>query len=150
MPRSGKNQPFRRWRKGSRARAHFNERWKIYDDTYTSPPKRVSMIRLWLDDIRDPVSAGHYGWTWVKTADEAIAILSTGRVIEASLDHDLDVQATLGNTPTEKTGYDVVCWMEEHNVWPINGVSVHSQNPAGAARMRQAINRAYERHQRNA
>lgn len=99
-------------------------------------------VSLWLDDVRDPVRQGYVGWTWVKTADEAIALLKTGTVVRASLDHDLDMQATLGNAPTEKTGYDVVCWMEANNVWPPEGTRVHSMNPSGRARMEAAIRRA--------
>ena len=94
-----------------------------------------SPVRLWLDDVRDPVAHGKIGWLWVKTADHAIAWLETGRVVEASLDHDLDMMATIGETPTEKTGYDVVCWMEANDVYPERGVRVHSQNPSGKARM---------------
>lgn len=99
---------------------------------------------LWLDDVRPPWKHGYIGADWVKTADEAIALLNTGLVTFASLDHDLSEQATIGQpAPGEKTGYTVVCWMEEHNVWPINGVRVHSMNPAGRLRMQQVIDRAY-------
>ena len=98
-------------------------------------------IRLWLDDVRPPHEHGRIGWTWVKTADEAIALLQSGTVVEASLDHDLGPHATMGETPREKTGYDVVCWMEQNGVWPRDGVHVHSANPSGAARMRAAIDR---------
>lgn len=100
-------------------------------------------IKLWLDDIRNPELFGHIGWTWVKTYEEAIAYLSSGNVVEASLDHDLDISATLGYPADEKTGYDVVCWMEENNVWPTNGVKVHSMNPVGAQRMRKVIEKYY-------
>jgi hypothetical protein len=41
--------------------------------------------RLWLDDLR-PVPEG---WTWVKTVGEAISLMESGDVTEASLDHDL-------------------------------------------------------------
>jgi len=102
-------------------------------------------INLWLDDIRDPADHGCAGWTWVKTADEAIALLQTGRVIRASLDHDLTIEATLGQPDKEKTGYSVVCWMEEFGMWPQDGVAVHSMNPIGRQRMQQVIQRAYER-----
>lgn len=95
-------------------------------------------MKVWLDDIRDPQVWHHIGWVWAKTADEAIELLSTGKVTHISLDHDLDIQATIGNTPTEKTGYDVICWMEEHNVWP-SIVKCHSSNPAGRARIEQVI-----------
>lgn len=50
-------------------------------------------INLWLDDdvispSRRPPVCG-LDWTWAKTADEAIDLLKTGRVVWASLDHDL-------------------------------------------------------------
>lgn len=97
-------------------------------------------MKLWLDDIRDPAEHGRIGWTWVKTADEAIAALATGTVTEASLDHDLSVGATMGTpAPAERTGYTVVCWMEEHGVWPKDGVRVHSMNPVGRQRMLDVI-----------
>lgn len=95
--------------------------------------------RLWLDDTRAPHAHGRIGWTWVRTADDAIALLERGDVIEASLDHDLDPRAAIGEPPREKTGYDVVCWMAQHGVWPDNGVHVHSENPEGAARMRAVL-----------
>lgn len=99
-------------------------------------------MKLWLDDIRDPVTYGYLGYTWAKTAEEAIALLQTGEVTFASLDHDLSVKATLGDWSGETTGYDVVLWMEEHNVWPRDGVAVHSMNPAGRQRMEAATKRA--------
>lgn len=100
-------------------------------------------IDMWLDDIRDPNRHGCIGWTWVKTADEAIALLGTGLVRQASLDHDLTIDQTLGREDREKTGYTVICWMEEHGVWPPKGTKVHSQNPVGRAKMQSVINRAY-------
>jgi hypothetical protein len=101
-------------------------------------------VKLWLDDIRHPAAHGCAGWTWVKTAREAIELLATGSVIEASLDHDLSVQATMGNpAPNEETGYTVVRWMEEHDVWPPGGVRVHSMNPVGRRRMMDVISRHY-------
>lgn len=101
------------------------------------PLKEIVMkkINLWLDDIRDPVQHGYVGWTWVKTYDAAIALLKTGNVEVASLDHDLSLMATLGYPDKELTGYDVVCWMEENNVWPSRGCYVHSANPVGKQRM---------------
>ena len=105
---------------------------------------------LWLDDIREPWRHGFIGCEWVKTAQEAIDLLKTGRVTFASLDHDLaeehypwncaDISACKG------TGYDVVCWLEEHpEFWPVEGVRVHSVNPAGVQRMWVPIERHYGR-----
>jgi len=99
----------------------------------------MNKINLWLDDIRDPIDQGYVGWTWVKTVDDAISLLKTGNVVRASLDHDLSLLATLGYPDKEKTGYDVICWMEEHNIWPEKGVRVHSMNPVGRQRMMAVI-----------
>lgn len=110
-------------------------------------------IRLWLDDIRDPERFGAGGYLWVKTADEAIRVLETGFVEFASLDHDLsDEQMRAGARgeivvpPGEKTGYHVVCFLEEHpEFWPPEGTRVHSMNPAGVKRMLQVIDKHYRR-----
>jgi hypothetical protein len=101
-------------------------------------------MKLWLDDIREPWRFGCVGWEWAKTVEEAIALLETGLVTEADLDHDLSEKATLGDWSGELTGYTVVCWMEEHDCWPIDGVKVHSQNPVGRERMQRVINRHYK------
>ena len=103
------------------------------------------LLDLWLDDVRDPVRNGAAGFLWAKTAAQAIAMLGTGAVRFASLDHDLDAAATIGLPPREPTGYDVVTWMEQTNSWPPRGVRIHSMNPAGAQRMRQVVMRHYGR-----
>ena len=116
---------------------------------------------MWLDDIRDPKEYGGIGAVWVKTYDEAINMLKTGKVTFASLDHDIGAcqdcidhnyhigdmttaETTFYNRcPHEKTGYSVVCWMEENNVWPEKGCRVHSANPVGKQRMEQVIQAHY-------
>lgn len=101
-------------------------------------------MNLWLDDIRDPSSFGCIGYTWVKTAQEAIAMLETGEVSKASLDHDLSVEATLGRWEKEVTGYDVILWLEENpSFWPAHGITVHSSNPVGRQRMQVVIDHHY-------
>ena len=111
------------------------------------------MNKLFLDDVRTPPSEG---WIVVRTADEAIERLKQGDIDFASLDHDLadghypwnsehpypDNVALVRNTK-EKTGYNVVCWMEENDVWPPLGTLVHSQNPVGRERMEKVIRNAY-------
>lgn len=100
-------------------------------------------INLWLDDTRDPAKHGYIGWTWVKTAQEAIHILSTGVVNKLSLDHDLTEKASLGLPDDEQTGYDVLMWMRWIDIWPPGGVSVHSVNPVGRRRMQAVIDAHY-------
>ena len=104
-------------------------------------------MKLWLDDIREPWRYGKYGWTWAKTAEEAINWLSTGAVTEASLDHDLSFKqmeegGVFGKIfdDGEATGYTVCLWLEVHpEFFPKNGVKVHSMNPAGRKRMEQVL-----------
>lgn len=113
-------------------------------------------IHLWLDDIRDPAKHGAIGYTWVKTVDEAKALLETGWVITASLDHDLgacaecmeqwkdaDYAVSMPNCEHFGTGYTLCCWMEETGNWPWEKPRVHSANPVGAARMRAVIDKAF-------
>ena len=115
-------------------------------------------MKLWLDDIRDPAQyaffgkdnqiKGGYDYTWVKTADEAIELLKTGQVTYASLDHDLAWDHYIGKEyvngkSPEKTGYDVVLWMQTNNVWPKDGCVVHSMNPVGRKKMQYIIDKHY-------
>lgn len=92
-------------------------------------------VRLFVDDIRYPSYFGLEGWAVARTSAEAIAILAQGNVIECSLDHDLG---------GDDTGYKVVCWMEEHGVWPKNGTFCHSANPVGQARIDAVIQKGYK------
>lgn len=105
-------------------------------------------MKLWLDDVRDPWMYGCGGWEWVKTAADAIELLKTGTITEASLDHDLAPDHyPWSGVPMEKvtgTGYDVVTWLEANpQYWPVDGVVVHSMNPAGELRMQVVIDRHY-------
>lgn len=114
----------------------------------TERAHRPTGIRLWLDDVRDPNGHGAVGFIWVKTFDEAVTVLMAGNVTFASLDHDLaEEHYPWSGVPQaewkEKSGYDVVRWMEKHRVWPVHGVAVHSMNPVGRKRMRDLIDRHY-------
>lgn len=119
-------------------------------------------MKLWLDDVRDPTQHGAIGFEWAKTYEEAIRLLATREVTFASLDHDIGAceectaslehiedmktpETTFFNRcPHAKSGYDVVCWMEEHGIWPEDGVRVHSMNPVGRQRMEAVIRKAVE------
>jgi hypothetical protein len=111
-------------------------------------------INLWLDDEREPPAYATCGlvWVWAKTADEAIDILKTRSVEFASLDHDLaDAQGEPNQGAAdlkdwkEKTGYDVLLWMEENDVWPMDGVRIHTMNVARKSVMTGVVNRVYGR-----
>ena len=117
-------------------------------------------IYLWLDDERKPPSLSDscIPWTWAKTADEAIEYLKTGEVVFASLHHDLADEHYYENSKAqqegrpldtsackEKTGMSVIDWMEEQNVWPKEGVRVHTLNGLGRDRMLSVVNKIYGR-----
>ena len=97
------------------------------------------MIKLWLDDLREAPE----GWVWAKDGDEAKEIFLNENVVEASLDHDLGGYCYLGFDPwfiipedeTKETGYDLLKWIAENNLWPDEALSVHSANPVGAKNM---------------
>lgn len=90
------------------------------------------MTNMWLDDVRPAPD----GWVQVRSVQEAIALLQTGDVRRASLDHDLGDYSQFGGD-----GYRVVDWMAENGVWPPDGVQVHSANPVGRARIQGVIDR---------
>lgn len=91
-------------------------------------------MKLWLDDVRPAPE----GWTAVRTAAEAIAVLTSGTVAVVSLDHDLG--------PVEAgTGYDVVSWIEAQaaaGTLPRIAWRIHSANPVGVRRMEAALHSA--------
>jgi hypothetical protein len=124
-------------------------------------------INLWLDDLRDPASFGCAGWTWAKTVAECVALLRSHVVVNASLDHDLgacaDCYRAAGVEYTGDFSRDWAAWLCAHEGqvapncrhvgtgydlertghWPRNKPRVHSANPSGAARMRQAIEHSF-------
>lgn len=86
-------------------------------------------MHVYLDDER-PLPAGYD--IKVTTAEAAIELIKSGVVKSISLDHDLG---------TEKTGYDVAKFIEEH---AYNGgykfhTLIHSMNPVGRENIRQAL-----------
>lgn len=89
-------------------------------------------VRLWVDDVRPSPE----GWMWVKSVDDALRVLQTSTVVEASLDHDLGDYAIHGGD-----GYRIVDWMAENNIWPAEGVHVHSANPVGRERIQGVVER---------
>ncbi len=99
---------------------------------YSRSMTETEGVKMYLDDVR-PVPEG---WVGVKSVNQAIILLLTGTVTEASLDHDLGDYAKDGGD-----GYKVVDWMAEHDIWPVDGVVVHSANPVGRQRIEGVINR---------
>lgn len=106
-------------------------------------------IRLWHDDVRPAPK----GWTWAKTNDEAKTLLSTGNVVEASLDHDLGADPSEGlyaQGRAEETGLDLAKWIAKGNFPRLEFITIHSWNPWGAEAMWKVLKEAgYEAHMRS-
>ncbi len=88
-------------------------------------------MKVYLDDER----ATPDGWVRVFWPDEAVTLLSTGDVVELSLDHDL-------GDDERGTGYDVVLWIEE--AVALRGfipplIRVHSANSSAREKMEAGI-----------
>lgn len=95
------------------------------------------MIRVWVDDVREPPGRedAEDDYLWARTYDEAIFLLAHQKVEVISLDHDLG---------GSKTGYDIVCWIEEQVYYgrmPLPQIFCHSQNPVGRRRILAAVER---------
>ena len=95
-------------------------------------------LRIWLDD--DPVDReAPEGWIHVRSVREACFALLTGRVVELSLDNDLDNPEGWENT--FGTGYQVIDFLEEQQevagrtLWPRDGIVLHTANSQGRERM---------------
>ncbi len=74
-----------------------------------------------------------------QTYTQAVSILAGGQVTRVSLDHDLGAESEVGS------GYRVACWIEEaayHRLIPCLEWTIHSMNPVGAIRMRDAMQNA--------
>ena len=112
------------------------------------------MVKLYLDDLRTPSS----DWTLVRTVEEVQKILQENVVLHMSLDHDLgySYMCEVCKSKEEKTeeicygctcschldaptGYTLIQWMVQNDIWPVYKPYVHSSNPEGKQRMREDI-----------
>lgn len=98
-------------------------------------------LRVWLDD--DPVDReAPEGWIHVRSAREACFLLLTGRVVELSLDNDLNNDE---NENEFGSGFQVLDFLEEQHFsannprWPRDGVAIHSANSNAVDRMVRTI-----------
>jgi len=89
------------------------------------------MLKIWLDDLRPAPQ----DWTWIKEVALIKPWLRSHEVLELSLDDDLGLD--------QPTGYDLVKWMVEWDLWPKNKPVVHSANPRGREDMEKTIERYY-------
>lgn len=90
-------------------------------------------MNLWLDDVR-PMPASYDAW--VKTYDEAVSHLKTGKVRRISFDNDLG---------SGRTGYDVAKFIAEMAIKgkiPPIGWTVHSASHVGRTNIIETMKQA--------
>jgi hypothetical protein len=98
-------------------------------------------MKIFLDDIRTAPD----GWVLARWPEDVIDLLKTGEVEEISLDHDLSDpfaqnQGYCSSVP-ERTGYDVLLWIEEQValfdfVPPV--IHIHTANSSARVKMEAA------------
>ena len=99
-------------------------------------------MKIFLDDERKPPE----GWTLVRWPEEAIELLQTGEVEEISLDHDLADPLAIGQgycpSIKERTGYDVLLWIEEQvatSDYIPPKIIIHTANSSARSKMVAAL-----------
>jgi len=109
-----------------------------FRDALRNPIPIEGELRIWLDD--DVVDRRAYeGWVHLRTVREVCLMLLAGRVIELSLDNDLEGDDVFGQ------GRDVIDFLEEAQgyyglpLWPRDGVHIHTANDNARGRMKRAI-----------
>lgn len=97
-------------------------------------------MNIFLDDVRCPDWIyNNLDWTICRTAEETISLLCSEEVKFISFDHDLGEELL--------TGYDVAKFIEEQvflgKMKPPE-FKIHSANPIGAERIKQAMENAWK------
>jgi len=108
-------------------------------------------MKVFLDDERPTPD----GWHAARWPEDVIDLLQVRGVTHVSLDHDLgDAEAAAAEGRVERTGYDVLVWLEEQvfedAAFPVPELSIHSANAAGRERMARAIAAIERRRERQA
>lgn len=108
-------------------------------------------MKLYYDDIRYPPGPD---WLWARTNEEAIRILETCNIQEASLDHDMGLHeynpmeidfAELSDDwcDPDHDGYTLALEMIELELVPPK-ITIHSWNPVGAKNMESVLKKHAE------
>jgi hypothetical protein len=109
-----------------------------FRDAEGRPFPREGEVRVFLDDDIEDRRAPE-GWVHLRTVREVCMLILQGRVVELSLDNDLNGDVACG------VGYQVIDFLEELHgtedrpLWPRDGITLHTANPEGRNTMKRAI-----------
>ena len=113
-------------------------------DAHDANKQAKKQMKVYLDDVR----AAPDGWVRTYWPEEVIELLKTGKVTEISLDHDLgDHFGRPEGIDKERTGYDVLVWLErmvatEGFTPPV--IHIHTANWVAEARMKSTRDNIYK------
>lgn len=111
-------------------------------------------IKLWVDDIRNPVWFVGDGWHWVKTVTEAICIIDEQDIEAISLDHDISMKVSVGYGDARpfcspETFEPVARFIAAKYLHEIHGgrtefppITLHTASSVGAEKMKRILNDA--------
>ena len=85
-------------------------------------------MRLWFD-IKRPAPKG---WTLVQDYQECCSLLATKEVTYFSFDDKFK---------DGKTGYDIILWMLDNQIFPQQLIQIHTLNPVSRCNMHQILSR---------
>lgn len=98
----------------------------------------VHLRTLLIDDVRtigDPDLIARNYWSGVT----CLATFPQWELL--LLDHDL---ASFDAKGKEKTGYDIMCWLEEHTEYLPKKIELVTSNPVGRKKMQLVIDQLYK------
>ena len=78
-----------------------------------------------------------------RTYEEGIAALQEEKWDVLWLDHDLGFMHYGKDYSDEKTGYDIMCWLEEHPEHLPGRIEIVSSNPVGRERIQRVKDKLY-------
>ena len=105
---------------------------------YFTKPRRPRVLLI--DDLRN-IEATRVA----RTYNEGIEALKDGPWDLLLLDHDLGCYDSVGR---EKTGYDIICFLEENLQYLPERIELVTMNPVGRLKMNAAIVNLYGSHNR--
>ena len=97
-------------------------------------------MRLLIDDTRTNIAADIIA----RTFEDGIKALKENKIDVLYLDHDLGFNHYSNNYSDEKTGYDIMCWLEQNQQYLPTTIVCVSANPVGAKRINQVIEKLYK------
>lgn len=127
----------------------------FYCKTFAEAKKDMNKRVLLIDDERSFGGEGNGVTMIARTYNEGIsALMDAQGWDELLLDHDLGMGSYVltsdeefertGRNFIEYTGYDIMCFLEEHPEYLPKKINIVSSNPVGRIRMQQVINRLYK------